>query len=842
MTSARLSSPRLAIVAGLLAGFAVAAAGAEVVILKDGFVIQGNVRKEVTSIHDPTAGKTFPIAKADGFDMIDEGPKVFIFSTHAKQLGEVSKDTKLRPQYKAYTRLLPGSKPRSPLPGGVTKSSTEFDEKWRRKIEVRVPPSFEIIEQQITYIDPYFVYMVSPTHFWRATYRTSEMDPAKIRKLLSTHPELAEPDGKPDAAKRVALAKFMLDVGWLQIAKDDIERIRRTFPDGVPKEAKEAFESLVKEVDQATAALVIKEAELALAAGRYGYAGELLAVFPEKLATAKQIDDMTKLKAQWKLTSERYDDGHRLLRNLLDEVTGMNRAKPTLAVAGGPAAAVWPRKVLQTPLTLLVEAGETVYAEVHPDSVHRIESFITLAAQAEREKLQGRDPTKKPDELLATAVSGWAKGKNGATPDPAQALRIWAARQTVLDYQRADDLNTRNEILARYKKEKPIPIDELAQIVSLLPPAEPEDLSARTGAPVPAENGIPRGIYKRNSAPSVAHPNGIPYYVKLPPEYHPGRAYPVLVVLTHPTVEPEQMIGSLAHESDRNGYILLAPEWSGQFGQGWLWRGEDHAYVTDVLRDAVRHFCVDNDRVFLIGAADGANMAMDVGMSHPDLFAGVVAMGPIPKWRNMFEEYWRNAQKLPFYIVTGEMSGDSATNLRNIFQKWMPRGFPGMMVVYKGRGIEWYAAEVPVIFDWMGRKKRVNGTAVLALGNARQPWTTMRPTDNRFYWLGVDKIVPHHLIDNLKGQQIVPAEIQGDIRGNNLIDIRSRGVSRVSIWLTQDMIDWGEKVRVNLNGSSAPGWKAKVLEPDVNLLLEDYRERGDRRVLMLGRLEFNTVP
>ncbi len=212
---------------------------------------------------------------------------------------------------------------------------------------------------------------------------------------------------------------------------------------------------------------------------------------------------------------------------------------------------------------------------------------------------------------------------------------------------------------------------------------------------------------------------GLPYLVKLPPEYHHGRAYPVLIVLSHPTINAEEMISSLAYESDRNGYILLAPEWANQFGKGWQWKGDDHVYVTEVLRDAVRHFCVDNDRVFLFGAADGANMAMDVGMSHPDLFAGVLAMGPIPKWKNMFSEYWGNAQKLPFYCVTGELAGDSASNLRQIFENWMPKGYPSLMVVYKGRGLEWYPSEVPVMFDWMSRKTRVNVKASARSGNRR---------------------------------------------------------------------------------------------------------------------------
>ena len=481
---------------------------------------------------------------------------------------------------------------------------------------------------------------------------------------------------------------------------------------------------------------------------------------------------------------------------------------------------------------------------MHPDSVHRIEIFINLAEQVEREKLQGRDPTKKPEELLATVASGWAKGKNGATPDTSLALRIWSARDTVLDYQRSDDLNRRNEILGDFRREKPVPIDELGQIVSLLPPAEPESLNARAGTLVPAGNGIPAGVYRRNTAFLPEFPAGIPYFVKLPPEYHHGRAYPVLMVLANPHIDAEQMLGSLAHEADRNGYIMIAPDWTSQFAKGWQWKGDDHIYVTAVLRDAIRHFCIDNDRVFLFGVADGGNMAMDVGMSHPDLFAGVLAMGPAPKWQNMFMDYWRNAQKLPVYVVTGELAGESVSILRRMFGEWMPKGFPGMLVLYKGRGVEWYGSELPVMFDWMGRKKRANGVATLALGNQPRPaWATMRESDNRFYWLGVDKIANARLIDNVRpGRVVIPATIQGDITGNNTIRITTLGITRVSVWLSQDLIDWRKKVFVNINGQAARGYRPKVLEPDLSLLLEDYRERGDRRSLVLGRLEFPTSP
>jgi len=80
--------------------------------------------------------------------------------------------------------------------------------------------------------------------------------------------------------------------------------------------------------------------------------------------------------------------------------------------------------------------------------------------------------------------------------------------------------------------------------------------------------------------------------------------------------------------------------------------------------------------------------------------------------------------------------------------------------------------------------------------------------------------------------------LQGDIKGNNLIELRTRGVRVVSVWLGRDMIDWAKPVRVLLNGVVPNGYKPKVLAPDPQVLLEDYWHRGDRRMLYLNKLEF----
>ena len=105
-------------------------------------------------------------------------------------------------------------------------------------------------------------------------------------------------------------------------------------------------------------------------------------------------------------------------------------------------------------------------------------------------------------------------------------------------------------------------------MISLLPPADPENLLDRTGTQIPFGKVIDTGIYKRSTLPVAGHASGIDYLVKLPPEYHHGRAYPVLIVLTHPGINPEDVLLPLITEADKNGYILVVPEWKHAFAKG----------------------------------------------------------------------------------------------------------------------------------------------------------------------------------------------------------------------------------------------------------------------------------
>lgn len=843
MTAPRLRPLGFAALVVSAAALAAASAPADVVIFKDGFVIQGKVRKEKETITDKATGRAFDVPRAAGFDFLDDGPRLIVFSSHAKQVGavETDKNAHPRPEYKAYTRPLTGRKNNYELPAAFVLDGPmpDFNDKGRRALKVITGPNeYTVIEQQVTYLDPYTCFIASPNFLWTQTFRTAEMDPAQVRRLLVTHPELAEKDGQADPVKRVAVARFLKDVGWFGPAKDELDRLKRDLPGPYPKDAQAAVDAFDKELKRAAGERAVGDAEKALAGGRYDHATDLLAAVPKEVADPKELDRLTKLTARIRTARQQHDDARRLLRRLIDQATGFGAVRAFAAVGG--AAAVLPGPAADPGPAALAAAAEAVRDELHPDSVGRVEFFVDLARTAEKEGADGKPPSKSVAELLAAAVTGWARGKAGTSTSPEAARRVWAAREAVLAYQRGVTRNDRAAVLAAYKREYPLGVDELVAVIERLPPSHPEDLAARTGTPVKA-GGVPDRVYRYKTPSYNEHPAGIDYCVRLPPEYHHGRAYPVLVVLTYPGLDPEQMLASVAYEADRNGYILLAPAWTGGFGQGkrqWEWKGEDHDFVLGPLRDAGRRFTVDTDRVFLVGLGEGADMALDVGASHPDLFAGVVPVNPAPRYAGQFVDYWRNAQKLPVYAVSGQLAGEPNKKLRLLYEPWMRNGFPALHVMYKGRGPEWFPAETPVFFDWMGRKQRANGTATLRLGPDGRAieWRTFRPSDDRFYWLRAEEVDPRHL--TRPGANVAAAQLSGDIRDGNQVVVRTFGVRKVSVWLGRDMIDWARPVKVSVNGMVPPEGRAKVLTPDMGVLLEDYYERGDRRMLYLARLEF----
>lgn len=821
----------------------------DAVIMPDGLVIHGRWFKEHTLVSDPALGAV-SVAKQNGFDVIEDGPKYITFSRHSQKGAKLEQDLS-RPNVTAYTvkAYRTGTSPLPTVDGAP--QMMPFKEKWERTIYVKVAPSpkvpgggKETILQQVASLDPYTMTLNSMTHVWRSGYHTNEQSPEMVLKLLRMHPDLKDPEkGPPDPQRRLAIAEFMKDAGWLKEARDEQAKLKRDLPEPWPQPVTARFDKLTADTELAETRLVLDILEAAVGAGQYNMARQVLVAFKPYEKDPKENNRLGAIKAQIEIVQPRYELTTRLLRTILERESGQSRAEAFIAAAGGPVITFVPQTKPPVELATLLVAGWAVLAELHQDTAGRLELFTGSAEEAEKRRRDGKEPGESPAQLLAMAVSGWLKGKNGANTDVPAAVRCWQTRELATAYVQVDIGNNRRALLNAYQKSgKPLSPDELAQIVTLLPPPMPEDLANPGGKKIAKDDAGRDNVYRRKADPTPDLPQGTDYFLHLPPEYHHGRSYPVIVALSTPQLPAEKLVGFLAPYADRYGYVVAAPDWSNQFGpQQYDFSGKEHPLVTATIRDLFRRFQVDADRVFLYGFQEGANFALDLAMSRPDLFAGLVAVGANPP-PTIYREFFKNAQKLPVYMVTGELAG-SFPNHRILFEKWMANGYPALLTLYKGRGPELYPMEFPRMFDWMNRKTRVRGAAVLRLNQTLvEPWQILREADNRYYWVGIGPnglVNPNNRLGNPPGAKAAnPAQFRADIGRGGVVRIDlARGIKKFVIWLERDLIDWTKPLRVEINGNPARNYKPKVMEPDLHVMFEELFRSGDRKMLFLGKVE-----
>lgn len=801
-------------------------ASADVVILKDGYMLHGKIYKEQQIISDAHAGPIVS-SKINGLTLVDDGPRWTIFSATQRQVGDVTKDFDKFARYEVFFRKT-GYVDRQRLPSSATyRKETPFDKNWRRVMifdDAKVNGHYEI-KQQITAMTPHFVRIESYTHTWTAFHLTKELGPELVKTLLRTHPDLLEKDGKAEPDKRMRLIRFLIQAEWWDDAEQELDALLKA----VPTE-KEKVEKVRDEIRELRADLLLDEIKRAKEAGRHKWARDALKRFPQQNVPPRITTGVATLQAEYDAQFKQYESAKRLLHDLIPQIKD----------------------------EALAEAAWAVEGEVHPDTVGRLEMFATLGEQAEQFAKQGRKALDTPDELLATAVTGWLLGKNSAEKKPSSAHKFWRIRNMVLEYQRTDGAIARRNLLQAFQKMSiPLEFDELAQLISLLPPCEAdEDLSARSrwaraiaastavfGVPEQERPNKPR-LLSTGALPGLRE--GVDYLLQLPPEYQPGRAYPLLVMLPDGLQKPDELLSrGFGDLPTRHGYITAVLDWHGGIHQRYdPYKAESQRMVTGLLWHLRRKYQVDSDRVFLFGFGEGASAALDVACGHPDLFAGVIPMGPSPYHWIWNHYYWCNLQQLPLYLISGDQVGDRIKAIRPLLQNVMSKGFPSIAVSYKGRSHEWFGYELPFVFEWMVPKKRAVGVPELgkpglSIGDG-QEYRTMRVTDDRFYWLSADEIAPQNVLDPKKGKAPVAARLYAKIMDGNTIEVKVTGLNQVTVWLGKGMVDFAQPIRIRVNSVLEWDNGRKPIVPNLTVLLEDLYERGDRQRPFFEKREFTT--
>jgi predicted esterase len=611
-----------------------------------------------------------------------------------------------------------------------------------------------------------------PAYIWDMRIATSTIPQKTLSQIINKRIDPKKVDD------RLKVVRVYLQAERYKEAEAELNDILKQFPE------RENLRDVAHEIKQLGAKQLLQEIDTRRNAGQYQFVYNGLNHFPSDGVDGQILQQV---KAKLEEFNRSSDQGKTIVKQLAD-----------LAA--------------QLPDNMSRQRVQPIIKEISDElSIGTLDRMATYRRFAD-------DPqnTTAPDSKLALAISGWLLGSDEATENLAVAMALVELRDLTHQYLSDSSKLKRDEILAKIQSHDAATPKLIAALVSHMKPnldTPPQATPGFFDLTIPGQDGDA----------------DVAYTVQLPPEYDPHSSYPCIVTLHGTSTTPQQQIdwwaGELTKSGDstvrtgqagRFGYIVIAPEWTTPHQAGYEATAREHQAVLASLRDACRRFAIDTDRVYLSGHAAGGDAAWDIGLSHPDLWAGVIPI--VATAGKNVQQYWKNAEHLPLYFVCGEMDGNKMEKNGPEFDRYMNRSaaFDCTVVEFEGRGHENFSDEILRLFDWMGRKRRnffpKQFTAV-----------TNRPFDNCFWWLKLRDFQPNDKT----------IQVESNLTATNGVSIHTGG--KLTVWLSPEMVDFSRPIVVTQ--SSTRKTSPNNIRPDVAVLLEDVRARGDRRHPFWAKIE-----
>lgn len=570
--------------------------------------------------------------------------------------------------------------------------------------------------------------------------------------------------------QRLQIVRLFIAADRYRDAEAELAGIAKDFPNNpLPAE-------VIGIIRQQGAKVLVRELELRQSAGQHQLTWALLNKFPEQDVPGSIMQKVRQDIVDYEQKAKDRERNVSELQALLSAIPDPNER------------------------ALFKEAVDEITADLSLENYGRLAAYLNF-----------RDDDKTPAaQKLALAVSGWLLTSNRALTNPKTALSLYKTRNLIVEYL-LSKTNVERESLYKYISQEESNTPELiASLIASMKPAYP--------LPEKPENTDTYTI----KVPGQANQPDYTYEIIPPLEYDPYRAYPAVVCLhaqgMAPATELDWWAGPASPQgrlgqAARQGYFVIAPHYVSGAQPTYRGTALEHDVVTRCLRDACRRFNIDTDRVFLSGHSMGGDAAWDIGLSHPDLWAGVIPINGTAQHDPVFF-YKDNAKTVPFYFVTGELDCGVITKNSVHWDWYFSHFYDTTLVEYLGRGHEHFSDEILRLFDWMNRKNRAaDGRLYPKLFKV----FTKRETDNYFWSLEVREFKLPRLD---RGVQLEQSQ-----NGNSLI-FRTPNAS-ISVYLSPEMIDFSKKVNVVHNGKNLTD--GKIIPPQLRTILEDVRTRGDRR-------------
>jgi pimeloyl-ACP methyl ester carboxylesterase/tetratricopeptide (TPR) repeat protein len=745
--------------------------------------------------------------------MLDDGLRRTYFSTYQKQA--LREDVESLETIRLRQSVARGN--RGKLVGAVGrffKSPTPFDEFGRRTVYLMTPHGKTEVIQGITEINPLYTRVeglqTDRSFVWDMRLATSSIPRSTLSRILKTHLD------KDNVDDRLSIVRLYLQSQRYGDAEEELRTAIEDFPQ------LKNLDIQLQELHQLHAEQRLEEIKIRKAAGQHNLAHTFLQNFPERDVAGELLLEVRELISEHEQQKSNADRAFEMItEQLAEQPEGARKEK-------------------------LIEFRTELESDLGWDTVNRLVSYLRLADDSEMTS----------EQKLSLALSRWLLATDG-TDNMAVALSLLRTRDLVRRYLTTDDPAERTSILVSLRSEEAGSAEYVSKLIAAMRPVADATRTPSTGRQEDeqldedaepnqedesAQSSIP-GLFEF-TVPGLREGESIRYVAQVPPEYHSYRSYPAIVTLHGASSTPERQVdwwmGNYNTElqmhtgqAARKGYIVIAPAWTVEERQRkYKYSALEHAAVLTSLRDAMRRFSIDSDRVYLSGHSLGGDAAWDIGLAHPDLWAGLIPIAATAAYHadapKYVSQYWKNGRLLPSYFIAGALDVARIAGNSTDFDRYLKyNDFDTMIVEYRGRGHEHFQDEIHRIFEWMALHKR-NFSPREFEANSLRPW------DNFFWWVEFhgmpQRSVAMPLADWPKGTR--PMKLSATAREKQTLAVRS-GADQTTLWLSPDLVDLDQRITVKWNGKS----KTHEISPDVQVMLEDVRLRADRQHPFWAKIE-----
>ncbi len=656
---------------------------------------------------------------------------------------------------------------------------SQFNKFGRRTYSVQTGSKTKHLLQAITAISPLYCQVetlrVSDSIAWDQRIATRSIPGNLLREILHQHLDLS----KPNSWKTII--QFYLESKQFTEARDELKTALEKFPND--------FEpAMLTQLDELNAAKLFEEVKVRQEAGQYQFASEVLNVFDLKTLP---LEVQLRVQSQFETLKQKLVTVAEIVDAIKKDVQLLPPAEQQLIDA----------------------TVKEIVSEVNLDSAVRLSDYQRLR----------NDESLSVEQRVALALGGWTLGTGSGLDNFATAKSLIRVRDLVRQYLVESDEAKRNQLLSQIKSEEGGRPDLVVKMLAQLkPPGTPPAVNAED----------PPGLHRLQVQLGKEM---VSYVVQTPPEYDPNRIYPCIVTLPSLGTNPDYQVNwwcgtsitvKASEEAEerqeryghatRNGYIVVSPVWATQGQLQYNYSEAEHARVLKCYRDALRHFSIDTDRVFISGHQAGATAAWDIALAHPDLWAGSVMVSPTAE--KFIVHYDENALLVPMYFVYGERDGSGFRDqLGRTVDKYIKNSrYDALAVCYRGREGGFFPEETERIMEWMqlSSHRRVRNPKEIKV-------SMMRPSDRFFYWIESPDFVTDNNSFGFKPDQM---GIEASLLAKNGINVSKNPSPTTWIWLSPDLVDFSQPVLVRVKGSA----KKFDVASDVDVILEDARQRGDR--------------